>query len=131
MLERDRRRCRWCGEPVTGERGRDWSIHHRLPRRMGGTRRPGINSPANLVTVHGSGTTGCHGDIELSRAFAQGHGWLLCGECDDPAAWPILLDRESRWVYLTATGDVSDLPPGECTEAAHDRIEEGGSGGAQ
>lgn len=110
VLERDGHSCRWCGYGIRGERGRDWSIQHRRPRRMGGDPRPDTNSPANLVIVHGSGTTGCHGHIETHRAEAVHHGFVLHA-ADDPADRPILLDGESRWAYLTELGEVSDAPP--------------------
>lgn len=110
VLERDGNNCRWCGFGVAGERGRDWSIQHRRPRRMGGDPRPDTNSPANLVLVHGSGTTGCHGHIETHRAEAQHHGWLLPSH-DTPTLVPLLIDGGSRWVYLTDDGRVSDDPP--------------------
>lgn len=112
VLERDAHKCRWCGFGISGERGRDWSLQHRRPRRMGGDPRPDTNSPANLVTVHGSGTTGCHGHIETHRAEAIHHGFLLYAD-DVPAERPILVDGESRWLYLTDDGQESDLPPGE------------------
>lgn len=112
VLQRDGYCCRWCGFGVSGERGRDYSLHHRLPRRMGGTSRPDINSPANLVTVHGNGTQGCHQEIESHRAEAQAHGWLLYAG-DNPADRPILVDREGAWKYFNNDGGESDLPPGE------------------
>lgn len=79
------------------------STHHRRPRRAGGDRRPDANSPANLVTLCGSGTTGCHGWVEQNRAEARRWGWLLAAN-DEPSAVPLrtwwgpaLLDHEGRW----------------------------------
>lgn len=53
------------------------SIHHRRPRRMGGTSDPVANSVSNLMAICGSGTTGCHGWIESHRTEAYTNGWLL------------------------------------------------------
>ena len=111
VLERDCWSCVLCGTGVTGERGRDWSIHHRRPRAMGGTDRLDSNSPANLLTVCGSGTSGCHGVIESHRAAAYNAGWLL-HQGDDPTRLAVLVDRRSRWVYLTADAGMSATPPG-------------------
>ncbi len=112
VLERDGGACLYCGDPISGERGRDWSIGHRRPRRMGGDPRPETNSPANLVTLHGSGTTGCHGDIESRRADAVRDGWIL-HDHDIPAAVPLLIHRGARWVYLTDDGQIGHGPAGE------------------
>ena len=54
-----------------------YSIHHRCPRRMGGSSDVEINVPSNLVTLCGTGTTGCHGWIESHREQATEQGWLL------------------------------------------------------
>lgn len=44
---------------------------------MGGSKRPEVNAPANLILLCGSGTTGCHGAIESNRAHAYTAGLLL------------------------------------------------------
>lgn len=44
---------------------------------MGGTRDPRVNDLRNLVRLCGSGTTGCHGDIESHRTTARFEGWLI------------------------------------------------------
>lgn len=74
VLRRDGYRCLRCFESVMFTTG---SIHHRKPRGMGGSRDPRINDLRNLVTLCGSGTTGCHGHIEANRAEAYADGWLL------------------------------------------------------
>lgn len=48
-------------------------IHHRKPRRMGGTRDPLINDPCNLFFV----CYPCHADIESDRTTALQKGWLV------------------------------------------------------
>jgi hypothetical protein len=77
VLERDQYSCAWCGGCLWGDRGTDWSIGHRRPRRNGGDPRPDTNLPSNLIALHGSGTTGCHGEIERERDRAEHVGFLL------------------------------------------------------
>lgn len=77
VLARDRQACARCGVTLTGPRGLGWSIHHRVPRGMGGTKRRDINSASNLAALCGSGTTGCHGWIEQNRAEGIKTGFLV------------------------------------------------------
>ena len=109
VLHRDGYRCVRCDRPIVGERGVDWSCHHRTPRGMGGSKRPEVNSPAALLSLCGSGTTGCHGYVESHRAEALTNGWLV-SRYSDPAAVAVLVDRGSRWVYLTESGYADDPP---------------------
>ncbi len=102
VWERDRGACAWCGGPVVEG---DHSLQHRRARGMGGTRRADANSPANLVLVHGSATTGCHGHIEAHPGEAARRGFRL-GQLADPADVPVLyagrvwvrLDHAGGWV---------------------------------
>lgn len=78
VWERDGGSCARCGTGLSfAQRGVAWSVHHRRPRGMGGTKQAWVNQPANLVTLCGSGTTGCHGWIESNRADARLLGWLI------------------------------------------------------
>lgn len=79
VLARDGEACARCGRGVDlSDRGWGWSIHHRCPRGMGGSKAvPWINLAANLVTLCGSGTAGCHGHIEKHREQAYADGWLV------------------------------------------------------
>ena len=61
-------RCARCGKDITYVQS---SIQHRKARSMGGTNDPSINSPANLIVLCGSGTTGCHGHVEVNRREAR------------------------------------------------------------
>ena len=71
-------RCVRCGRHVAHlDRGVAWSIHHRRPRGTGGTSLEWVNAPANLVVLCGSGTTGCHGQIESHRTAAREYGYLI------------------------------------------------------
>lgn len=82
--ERDFNRCVVCGEWT---QGRTYSLHHRRPRGMGGTRKP--DTPANLITVCGDGTVGCHEWIETNRSEASENGWLVSAY-RDPADIPVI-----------------------------------------
>lgn len=102
-------RCELCGEALAGPVG--FSVHHRLPRRMGGSRRPELNTPANLLVVCGSGTTGCHGRIESRREQAYTEG-LLLHDGQDPATVPVLIacpiDGWPKLVLLAEDGTYTD-----------------------
>jgi hypothetical protein len=107
-------RCEVCGNPVAGVLG--FSLHHRHPRRMGGSRRPELNSPANLILLCGSGTTGCHGRIEANRERAYEDG-LLLHDGATPTDVPVMLAdpySPSQWprlVWLTDEATYTEEPP--------------------
>lgn len=107
VVERDHFSCMLCGYGVGDHRGVDWSIHHRLRRSQGLD-----NSPSNLITVCGNGTQGHHAAIHARPKWARDFGgWLLKGS-DDPAGFPVLVERGARWVRLTADGlYVASAPP--------------------
>lgn len=86
IWDRDRYCCRRCGQ--LGEQ-----IHHRLPRRMGGTRRRWVNQPANLVLL----CARCHQWVELHRELAVEEGWLI-PEGFGPEAIPIKTIHGSIWL---------------------------------
>jgi hypothetical protein len=78
VLERDGCRCVCCGISVIGQ---FYSLQHRDARGMGGTRREHVNCPCSLITMLGSGTTGCHGRVESNidpedeaKGYALRHG---------------------------------------------------------
>lgn len=81
---RARHRCERCGG------GSIFNIHHRLPRRMGGTRWPLVNHPVNLVLL----CTRCHEWVESHREQSVDEGWLL----------------RSQWISTTDAADIP-LPP--------------------
>lgn len=72
IIERAGRMCERCGRYAYGG-----SIHHRRPRGMGGNKKAYISTTANGVLLCGTGTTGCHGHIEVNRPEARADGWLL------------------------------------------------------
>lgn len=98
VLSRDGHLCARCSRSVLNYPS---SIHHRVPRRMGGTRDPRINDPRNLVRLCGSGTTGCHGWVESYRAVGRQEGWLLrsLDDLDTP-----LVNQWGVVIRLTADG---------------------------
>lgn len=99
VTERAGGACERCGKTITA----DYSIHHRKPRGMGGTKDPKANSPANLVLLCGSATTpdGCHTAVERFRQAAITTGFIVTRTAD-PETVPIKL--VSGWWYLRADG---------------------------
>jgi hypothetical protein len=97
-----------------------FSMHHRHPRRMGGSSRPELNTPANLLLLCGSGTTGCHGRVEGNRTRAYKDG-LILHDGADPAGVPVMFNNTavSAWpqrVWLTVDGTYATEPPAPDTE---------------
>lgn len=88
-------RCARCGQV-------GWTVHHRKPRGMGGSRDPAINSAANLLWLCGDGVRGCHGWIESNRNTARANGWLV-PYAQDAATIPVLL-WDGRRVLLDHDG---------------------------
>lgn len=110
VIGRDRGQCAWCGDRVFGERGVDWAIHHRRPRRMGGDPRPDVNLPSNLVLLH-EGASGCHMNVEQHRAIGYDRGFILAY-----TSRPCSISIEHAvhgWVYLTDDGEAVSEPPME------------------
>lgn len=109
VLERSGYSCEICNGEVGHRRGVDWSYHHRRPRQMGGSRWPGINLPGNGLILCGSGTTGCHGDVERNRALSVRAGYLVLSRTD-PTQVAVILHKE-RFVYLDNVGRYLNEPP--------------------
>lgn len=77
VLERDQQCCVSCGRWVDVTAGR-YSIHHRVPRGLGGSSLPWIGLPANLLVLCGSATDGgCHSWAESNREQAYEWGYLI------------------------------------------------------
>lgn len=120
VLERARRfgpsympNCEVCGFPLTGERGFDWSVHHRRGRDGGDD----SHTAPNLLVVHGaSNVDRCHGRIHANRGNeSRTNGWLITrnGIDRDPLRIPVLVEGESRWTYLGVDATYRDDPPDE------------------
>jgi hypothetical protein len=108
---RDEESCVRCGGACHGRRGADWSVQHRRARGMGGTSRTDANSPANLILLCGSATTGCHGHVERCRAEAREHGWAI-RQSDDPLQVPIV-HWQRGLIFLRDDGTWSSHPTGD------------------
>lgn len=102
IATRDGARCARCSISIINIPS---SIHHRKARGMGGTSDPRSSDPRNLVTVCGTGTTGCHGEIESFRAVAYDTGWLIRSYDDLDKR---MLSLDGRIVHLFADGDRFD-----------------------
>ena len=74
---------------------------------MGGTRNPAINLPGNLLTLCGSGTTGCHGRVEANPSEAQHNGWSV-SRYREPTATPVNTWR--GWMLLDHNGHYHRVP---------------------
>lgn len=99
VAERSGGMCEICGqEPATEH-------HHRVPRGMGGTDDPRVNLASSLLHVGRP----CHEYAEQHRAEALIAGWLV-SRYSDPAATAVLIERGSRWTYLSTDGRYLDAP---------------------
>lgn len=106
ILARANNACERCGRANRGERGRDWSIHHRRPRGMGGTKRPSTASVG--VVLCGSGVTGCHGWVESHRVDATDLGWLVSKLGRDHPRDVQVITARFGYVFLDDEGGVRD-----------------------
>jgi len=107
VLNRAKYRCEKCGVPLSETLY--YSLHHRTPRGMGGSRQARLNLPSNLVAICGSGTTGCHGGIESNRSISEDEGWLV-SRYQEVAEVPLQIWGVG-WRYLTDEGEYSLTPP--------------------
>lgn len=108
VLMRAGGRCERCHEPVGIHPS---SVHHRIPRGMGGTSDDVVNTVAALVLLCGSGTTGCHGWVESHRMEAYATGWLIRRGVDSktPETVPVADVTGMRWVIeLDGTKELID-----------------------
>ena len=107
VLNRAKYRCEKCG--VSLSESFYYSLHHRTPRGMGGSREVRLNLPSNLVAICGSGTTGCHGWIESNRSVSEDAGWLV-SRYQEVAEVPLQIWGVG-WSYLNDEGEYSSTPP--------------------
>ena len=99
VARRDAYTCVRCGNPADAA----WdghSIHH---RRLRSHPWPGLHEPANLITLCGSGTTGCHGHVHAHPKEARENGWIVSAHQDRPETVPVLTARHG-WVLLDRNG---------------------------
>jgi hypothetical protein len=113
VLERDSHACVCCGVSVEG---RPYSLQHRKRRSQGGG-----NSPSNLITVLGTGTTGCHERIDSRRdPHDEAKGYTV-RSWQDPAEVGVMVfagpDGSGVTYWLTDDGQRTTEAP-EGIEAA-------------
>lgn len=100
VLARADYKCEKCGGGATGY---GFSVHHRAPRQMGGSRDANLHLPANLIVLCGSGVDGCHGWIESNRDKARADGYLLF-KIQNAEEIPFIDDFTNAWV-ITNDGE--------------------------
>lgn len=94
VILRDQGQCVACGLTVAIEDADDirpvqqYSLQHRVARGMGG--RSVIDEPHNLVTMCGTGTTGCHGRAERDPEWARSRGYRV-DSWDSPETVPVVV----------------------------------------
>lgn len=106
VLSRDGNACVCCGASVIGE---PYSLQHRKRRSQGGD-----NSPSNLVTVLGTGSTGCHERIDSRRDPEDEARGYTVRSFQDPALVPVMVFEPSgsgMTVFLAADGTYSATAP--------------------
>lgn len=83
-------------------------VHHRLPRRMGGTSNATIHDLPNLVAL----CRDCHGWVESHRVESVVQGWVI-SQHDGRAPGEVPLFRDGRWWRLTSSGWelLAGIPP--------------------
>jgi|SRR6185436_5567789 len=101
--------CELCGDPVKGDRGVGWALHHRRFRDG----RPDSHSPQNYLVVHGaSNVESCHGVIHAAKMTAKENGWAITRHgYVDPLTVPVWIDGGARRVLLAEDGRYADAPP--------------------
>jgi hypothetical protein len=107
VLTRDMRLCQWCGRGVDPSSG-DYSLQHRRARGTGGSVADDTNTAANLLTMCGSATTGCHGHVESHPNDARARGFRLF-QWQAPDTVPALL-WTGDWYYLDPIGLLTPTP---------------------
>jgi 5-methylcytosine-specific restriction enzyme A len=98
------------GRAGTGCDQRAGHIHHRRPRRLGGSRRADTNRPSNLLHL----CADHHTAVESLRTRAYALGLLLPAGAD-PAASPVF--RRGVWMLLDDDGSTTITAPPERTAA--------------
>ena len=94
VFERALYKCERCGG---GPDTFGWSVHHRVPRGMGGSKNPMLHETANLILLCGSGVTGCHGWVESNRDQAKKTGFLLY-KVDSAPEIPFTDNKGITWI---------------------------------
>jgi len=110
FFDREGQRCFYCRRVLSWSlRGSmlagGWSVHHRKPRGMGGTRE--AMSYAHGIAICGTGVSGCHGWIEQHREISLELGLLIPKSATTDEYRPEnvrVRDKAGRWFLLTHDG---------------------------
>jgi 5-methylcytosine-specific restriction endonuclease McrA len=107
VLERDGG-CLRCGHSIEGK---PYSLHHRRGRRpLSGMPDPHI--PENLVTLCGTGTSGCHEHVHSHPAESYDTGWMVHRSgCQHPAEVPVVDELGHAWLLTPTQLIPSDKDP--------------------
>lgn len=97
--------CEISGVPLAGVRGEDFHVHHRRPRRMGGSRDPETNDVENLLLL----SPEAHEHVERNRTEAYERGWLVRQDAV-PAAVPVVVMVDGRPALVLLTDDAGYAP---------------------
>lgn len=108
VLGRDRHRCVICETYLRAGQWPGMSIHHRGLRSQG-QHGGELHQPSNLISLCGTGTTGCHGWIHAHPAQARAYGWLL--QAGDNTTETPVYTRRHGWILLDDDGDWTHCPP--------------------
>lgn len=95
---RDQQSCVMCGVSLAVAYG---SRHHR--KRRSQASRTEVHTPANLLLMCGSGSSGCHGWVHAHPAWAYEHGFLVHSWAD-PLTVPVKTFAHG-WVLLDDSGN--------------------------
>ncbi len=103
-------RCEISGVPLSGVHGQDFHVHHRRPRRMGGSRDPETNDVENLLLL----SPEAHEHVEQHRTEAYERGWLVHQD-HIPAAVPVIVMVDGRPALVLLTDDAGYAPAEEAS----------------
>ena len=107
VLHRDGFKCVICGHDIDTEWS-GFSIHHRRMRSQGHG-YDGLHEAGNLLTLCGSGTTGCHGWVHAHPTLAYRLGYLVHMN-DEPTTQPVYYQRHG-WQRLDPDGTRQPAAP--------------------
>lgn len=89
-------------------------LHHRLPRKAGGTKRKLVNLASNGLLL----CPPCHHDTEMHRTEAYENGWLVHDYPETPSPCETAVFRRGVWVKLDNQGGFERVPAPQGGEAA-------------
>lgn len=112
FFEREGERCFRCRRRLQfHERGYGWSLHHRQPRGMGGTRHAMDMANGIVLCGHATSPDGCHHWVESRRAIAEDYGYIVRRGINPPAG--IRIKRfDGTWWLLTRSGLAVEVEEG-------------------